>query len=161
MIKPIKPNKVPQMDKERRMMAGFRPIAFPIIRGVRYKSCIHCTTQRTRIPDPKISQKFSPPAEIAVHAVFDIVGQPLDKRTVTFGDQADPAVDNPFVIQQDKDEVEEDYKHDRDTEQDGESIGQHDPHFGSDLFDRLFYVLFAQELCQLVRIDIFFQVFRP
>ena len=60
MIKPIKPNKVPQMDKERRMMAGFSPIAFPIMRGVRYKSCMHCTMQRTRIPDPKISQKFSP-----------------------------------------------------------------------------------------------------
>ena len=85
----------------------------------------------------------------------------MDKGAVTFGNQADPTVDNPFIIQQDKDEVKEDYKHDRNTEQNGESISQYDPHFGSDLFDRLFYVLFAQELCQLVRVDILFQILCP
>ena len=73
MIKPIKPKKVPQMDKERRMMAGFSPIAFPIMRGVRYKSCMHCTMQRTRIPDPKISQKFSP-VSAALRRLSKIIG---------------------------------------------------------------------------------------
>ncbi len=100
-------------------------------------------------------------AEIAVHAVFDIIGQPLGKGTVTFGDQAKPTVGNPFVIQQDKDKVEEDYKYDRNTEKNREGVGQDYPHFGCDLFNRFFYILFAHELCQLVRIDILFQIFCP
>ena len=48
------------MDNESKMMAGFNPIALPIMRGVRYKSCIHCTIPKTKIAKPKINQKFSP-----------------------------------------------------------------------------------------------------
>ncbi len=41
---PRKPRRVPQMERERRMIAGLSPIALPIIFGVRIKSCMHCTT---------------------------------------------------------------------------------------------------------------------
>ena len=58
MISPINPSKVPQMESERRIMAGFNPIAFPMMRGVRYKSCMHCTIPSTSRPSPKMIQKF-------------------------------------------------------------------------------------------------------
>ena len=45
---------------ERSMMAGLRPMALPMIFGVRKRSWIHCTTTYTAIASQKISQKFPP-----------------------------------------------------------------------------------------------------
>ena len=43
-ISPMNPRREPQIESERSMMAGFSPIAFPIILGVSRRSCMHCTT---------------------------------------------------------------------------------------------------------------------
>ena len=37
----------PQMERESRISAGFIPVAFPIILGVKKRSCMICTTIKT------------------------------------------------------------------------------------------------------------------
>ena len=64
-------------------------------------------------------------------------------------------------IEENEDEVKKDDKDNGDAEQNGKRIGQYDPHFGGDLLDGLFNVLFAQKLRQLVWVDMFFQVIHP
>ena len=44
MISPRNPRSEPQMERDSRSTAGFSPIALPMILGVRYMSCIICTT---------------------------------------------------------------------------------------------------------------------
>ena len=94
MIKPIKPNKVPQMESERRMMAGFSPIAFPMMRGVRYKSWIHCTIPSINNPEPKIIQKFCP-----VYADFSRLRMTIGIRPIAcrYGIRFSTPINNPSV----------------------------------------------------------------
>ena len=59
-IKPMKPNKAPQMERLRSKIAGFSPMALPIILGVTTMSVMICTTQNTNTAKPNTSQKFCP-----------------------------------------------------------------------------------------------------
>ena len=59
-ITPMKPKSDPQTDNESRMMAGLRPIALPITRGVTTISEMICTTANTKKAIPKMAQKFWP-----------------------------------------------------------------------------------------------------
>ena len=59
-IKPMKPRRAPQTDRERRRMAGFNPIALPIIFGVMIISMIICTIINTATAERNIIQKFCP-----------------------------------------------------------------------------------------------------
>ena len=60
MIKPMKPSNAPHTESERRITAGLRPIALPIILGVSTMSVIACTTTNTATAEAKIIQKFCP-----------------------------------------------------------------------------------------------------
>ena len=60
MISPMKPSKAPHTERERSRMAGFSPIAFPMIFGVITISISTCTMANTANAIPKIIQKFSP-----------------------------------------------------------------------------------------------------
>lgn len=60
MISPSIPINDPQMDKDRRMMAGLSPVIFPMILGTRSVSCMVCTTAKTAIALAMMTQKFCP-----------------------------------------------------------------------------------------------------
>ena len=57
-------------------------------------------------------------AEITVHAVFHILSQTLQERTVTLRYQIDPTIRDLLIIQKDENKVKQDHEHDRDTEKD-------------------------------------------
>ena len=59
-IMPTIPISAPQMERERRMMAGLRPVIFPITLGTMMKSCITWTMQNTNKAQHSIHQKFCP-----------------------------------------------------------------------------------------------------
>ena len=59
-IIPTIPISAPQMDSDKRMMAGFRPVIFPIILGTMMVSCIACTMQNTNKAPAKMYQKLLP-----------------------------------------------------------------------------------------------------
>ena len=58
-IIPTMPNSEPHTERDKRMIAGFRPIAFPIIFGTKNRSIIHCTITYIRATNPSITQKLS------------------------------------------------------------------------------------------------------
>ena len=60
MISPMKPNSAPHTERESSRMAGFSPMAFPMIFGVITMSISTCTTAKTARADPKMIQKFCP-----------------------------------------------------------------------------------------------------
>ena len=60
MIRPMNPSKVPHTESESNRIAGFMPIAFPMIFGVTNMSIMTCTMQNTANAEAKMTQKFSP-----------------------------------------------------------------------------------------------------
>ena len=60
MMRPMKPSSAPHTDSESSRMAGFSPIALPIIFGVTIMSVIICTTQKSPTANPNTTQKFCP-----------------------------------------------------------------------------------------------------
>ena len=59
-IIPTMPISAPHMDKDNRMIAGFKPVIFPITFGTMMVSCITCTTQNTISAPASIHQKLVP-----------------------------------------------------------------------------------------------------
>ena len=59
-IIPTTPIRAPQIDRDRRMIAGFKPVIFPITFGTMMPSWIICTMQNTSNAQNKIHQKFCP-----------------------------------------------------------------------------------------------------
>ena len=41
MMSPMNPSSEPQIERDRRIMAGLSPMAFPITLGVSTRSCMH------------------------------------------------------------------------------------------------------------------------
>ncbi len=60
MMSPMKPSSAPHTESESSRIAGFRPIALPIIFGVTIMSVIICTTQNSPTANPNTTQKFCP-----------------------------------------------------------------------------------------------------
>ena len=60
MIIPSIPINEPQIERDKRMMAGFSPVIFPMILGMRKVSCIIWTMAKTASAHAMIIQKFSP-----------------------------------------------------------------------------------------------------
>ena len=60
MIIPTIPIKDPQMESDNKMMAGFKPVIFPMTLGTMMASWIACTIQNTNRAQARIHQKFSP-----------------------------------------------------------------------------------------------------
>ena len=58
MMRPMTPSSAPHTDSESSRMAGFSPIALPIIFGVTIMSVIICTTQKSPTANPNTTQKF-------------------------------------------------------------------------------------------------------
>ena len=59
-INPTNPNRVPQIESDKSIIAGLRPTAFPIILGTKNISWITWTTTNTSSTNIKRYQKFSP-----------------------------------------------------------------------------------------------------
>ena len=57
---PSIPINEPQMERDKRMMAGFSPVIFPMILGTRKVSCMICTIAKTANAHAMIIQKFCP-----------------------------------------------------------------------------------------------------
>ena len=60
MMSPTKPSNAPHTDSDNKRMAGFSPIADPMIFGVVTMSVMICTMMNTSTAIPKITQKFCP-----------------------------------------------------------------------------------------------------
>ena len=77
-IIPTTPISAPQMERERRMMAGFNPVIRPIILGTIIASWIACTIQNTNRAAARIHQKFSP-----VSAAFSKASKTVGTRAIS------------------------------------------------------------------------------
>ena len=60
MMRPMKPSRLPHTERLSRMTAGLSPMACPMIRGVRIKSCMACTMANTASAETTIIQKLVP-----------------------------------------------------------------------------------------------------
>lgn len=60
-IIPRMPSRLPQIESDKRIIAGFIPIVLPIILGVNIKSATICTTAYTAIHCPQSAQKDCSP----------------------------------------------------------------------------------------------------
>lgn len=70
---PSNPKRVPHIDKESRIIAGFNPMALPMILGVRTKSEKHSTKAYTARHSIQIVQK-SIPVSIDLNAHITVTG---------------------------------------------------------------------------------------
>ena len=59
-ISPMNPSSVPHTERASNSMAGFSPMAFPMMRGVTTMSIMICTMQNTATALASITQKFCP-----------------------------------------------------------------------------------------------------
>ena len=59
-IRPTKPSNVPHTDSDSSSMAGFKPMALPMILGVMIMSMMICTMQNTATALARMTQKFCP-----------------------------------------------------------------------------------------------------
>ncbi len=63
MIIPSMPINDPQMESDNKMMAGFSPVIFPMMRGTKKPSCMSCTTANTAsamvYDHPKVFSRLS------------------------------------------------------------------------------------------------------
>lgn len=75
---------------------------------------------REENPTGESDQRLS--SEITVHAVFHILSQTLQERTVTLRYQIDPTIRDLLIVQKDEDKIKQDHEHDRDTEKDREGV---------------------------------------
>ncbi len=80
-MRPTKPRREPHTESERRRIAGFRFIAFPMIFGVNSMSAIIWTTMKTAKAEANIIQKFWP-----VSALFNKARKMVGINAIVWSD---------------------------------------------------------------------------